>query len=87
MPPSCNRVPGRGVDRLAALPDERTPAGTVRLDGAWFPDAFVGPMASLMRFDGESPDLPTSVEDAWHTMSVKEACYQSSERGATPKNL
>jgi predicted dehydrogenase len=66
--------------------DQGTPAWkSVRLEGSWFPDAFVGPMASLMRFaSGESTDLPTSVEDAWRTMAVIEACYASSSRGVTP---
>jgi hypothetical protein len=42
-------------------------------------------MASLMRFaSGESADLPTSVEDAWRTMAVVEACHASSDGGATP---
>jgi predicted dehydrogenase len=62
------------------------PAWTsVRLEGSWFPDAFVGPMASLMRFaSGESRELPTSVEDTWRTMAVIEACYASSAGGTTP---
>ncbi|HZZ20256.1 MAG TPA: Gfo/Idh/MocA family oxidoreductase [Opitutaceae bacterium] len=56
---------------------------TVLLEGQWFPHAFVGPMASLMRFaSGESDTLPTSVEDAWRTMAVIEACHASSDRGA-----
>jgi hypothetical protein len=58
---------------------------TVRLEGGWFPDAFIGPMASLLRFDsGESRELPTCVEDAWRTMAVVEAFYASGEHGATP---
>jgi predicted dehydrogenase len=57
----------------------------VPLEGNWFPHAFVGPMASLMRFaNGESTELPTRVEDAFHTMAVVEAAYESSTRGATP---
>jgi predicted dehydrogenase len=62
-----------------------TPAWqSVRLDGAWFPDAFIGPMASLMRFaSGETKELPTSVEDAWRTMAVIEACHASSDGGGT----
>ncbi|MGA2015880.1 MAG: hypothetical protein ABSH26_02930 [Opitutaceae bacterium] len=52
---------------------------------SWYPDAFVGPMASLMRFaSGESADLPTPVEDAWRTMAVFGACHPSSDSGATP---
>ena len=55
------------------------------LVGNWFPHAFIGPMASLMRrADGETAELPTSVEDAYRTMAVVEACYESSARGGTP---
>ena len=86
---------GVNLDYPRGVPDELEyclvgdggpPAWTsVRLGGSWFPDAFIGPMASLMRFaSGESPDLPTSVEDAWRTMAVVEACHASSDRGATP---
>jgi predicted dehydrogenase len=56
---------------------------TVPLEGSWFPHAFVGTMASLMRrADGETDELPTAVEDAFRTMAVVEACYRSSEGGA-----
>jgi predicted dehydrogenase len=58
---------------------------TVPLVGNWFPHAFIGTMASLMRrADGEAPELPTRVEDALRTMAVVEACYESSDRGGTP---
>jgi len=61
---------------------------SVPVAGSWFPDAFVGPMAALMRrMSGESAELPTSVEDAWKTMAVIEACYRSSAQGATPVPL
>lgn len=57
----------------------------VPLVGDWFPHAFIGTMASLMRrADGETAELPTSVEDAFRTMAVVEACYESSAHGATP---
>jgi predicted dehydrogenase len=57
----------------------------VALDGSWFPHAFVGPMASLMRrANGETTELPTSVEDAYRTMATVEACYESSARGGVP---
>jgi predicted dehydrogenase len=60
----------------------------VPVQGSWFPDAFVGPMAAVMRrANGESSELPTSVEDAWKTMAVIEACYESSAHGATPTTL
>lgn len=55
------------------------------LTGAWFPDAFVGPMANLQRFAaGEDERLCTHVEDAWHTMALVEACYQSNMQPGTP---
>jgi predicted dehydrogenase len=58
---------------------------SVSIVGDWFPHAFVGPMASLMRHaDGETADLPTSVEDAYRTMAVVEACYESNARGGAP---
>jgi predicted dehydrogenase len=86
---------GVNLDYPRGLPDELeycvgTPGSapawnSVRLEGSWFPDAFVGPMASLMRFaSGESTELPTSVDEAWRTMAVIEACYASSDTGSTP---
>ena len=57
----------------------------VPLEGAWFPDAFVGRMANLQRFvSGEDAELVSSVEDAWNTMALVEAAYQSSAAPATP---
>ena len=54
------------------------------LEGTWFPDAFIGTMASLMRFvEGSSDRLPTSIEDAYRTMELVEAAYQSNESGGT----
>lgn len=32
----------------------------------------------------EDDTLYTSVEDAWYTMALLEACYESDARGATP---
>jgi predicted dehydrogenase len=57
----------------------------VPLEGSWFPDAFVGRMANLQRFvSGEDEQLVSSVEDAWSTMALVEAAYQSSASPATP---
>lgn len=57
----------------------------VPLRGSWFLEAFEGPMCNLQRFvAGEDAMLLSSVEDAFHTMAVVEACYVSSARGATP---
>jgi predicted dehydrogenase len=57
----------------------------VPLVGTWFPDAFVGRMANLQRFvAGEDAELVSSVEDAWNTMALVEAAYQSNAAPATP---
>lgn len=72
---------------LCALgPDDRPGAWqAVPLAGNWFPHAFIGPMAALQRFaNGETTELPTRVADAFRTMAVVEAAYESSARGATP---
>ncbi len=55
---------------------------TLKLEGSWFPDAFIGTMASLMRYkEGSSYILPTSVEDVIKTMAVVESAYISSDTG------
>jgi predicted dehydrogenase len=61
------------------------PWESVLLAGRWFPDAFIGTMANLQRFvAGEDPVLRSSVEDAWHTMALVEACYRSNAAPAIP---
>lgn len=56
----------------------------VTLCGGWFPDAFIGTMSNLQRFAaGEDPMLSSSVEDAWHTMALVEACYRSNLAAST----
>lgn len=58
---------------------------TVPLQGTWFPDAFTGRMANLQRFAaGEDKELVSSVEEAWMTMALVEALYESSAAPATP---
>jgi len=55
---------------------------TIPLEGSWFPEAFIGTMASLMRFkEGSSDILHTSVEDVIQTMAVVESAYISSDQG------
>ncbi|WP_316807882.1 Gfo/Idh/MocA family oxidoreductase [Pedobacter agri] len=54
----------------------------VKLEGSWFPEAFIGTMANLMRYNEGSDDvLHTSVEDVIQTMAVVESAYQSSDIG------
>lgn len=57
----------------------------VELKGAWFPDAFAHRMSQLQRFaGGEDNNLISSVEDAWTTMALVEAAYESTAAPATP---
>jgi len=73
--PDILEVRPKGSDSWIAVP----------LKGSWFPDAFVGRMANLQRHAaGEDEELVSSVEDAWNTMALVEAAYQSSASPATP---
>ena len=57
----------------------------IPLQGTWFPHAFIGTMFNLQRFAaGEDDVLLTDVEDAWHTMALVEAAFESSAAPATP---
>jgi predicted dehydrogenase len=57
----------------------------VPIEGRWFPDGFVGTMSNLQRFAaGEDAKLVSSVEDAYRTMALVEACYASDASGGTP---
>lgn len=57
----------------------------VPLQGGWFPHAFIGTMSNVQRFAaGEDDRLVTSVEDAWHTMALAEAAFESAAEPATP---
>jgi predicted dehydrogenase len=57
----------------------------VPLRGSWFLEAFEGPMANLQRFvAGEDQTLVSPIEDAFKTMALVEACYESSASGGTP---
>ena len=56
----------------------------VEIEGSWFPEAFIGTMASVMRaVEGSAEDIPTSVADAAQTMAAAEAACQTSASGAT----
>ncbi len=61
------------------------PWEAIKLDGAWFPEAFASRMSQLQRFaTGEDDHLIGSVADAWNTMALVEAAYKSSAAKATP---
>jgi predicted dehydrogenase len=67
------------------LEEGKAPEWTnVPLEGTWFPDGFIGSMASLMCYaEGSSKTLPHSIEDAWRTMAVVEGAYRSSDSEGT----
>lgn len=56
----------------------------VALKGAWFPHAFTARMHNLQRAAAGEEALISSVEDAWRTMALVEACHASSSSAATP---
>ena len=56
----------------------------IPLHGSWFTESFGSRMAQLQRFaSGEEDTLISSVEDAWYTMALVEAAYESSAQPAT----
>jgi predicted dehydrogenase len=71
------------------LEENQEPAWhVVPIEGSWFPDAFIGTMASVMRFvEGSADHIPTSIDDAYHTMALVDAACRSSKSGAVPINL
>jgi predicted dehydrogenase len=68
------------------IEDEKpSPWKNLALEGNWYPHAFIGTMASIIRFaNGETDCFPTSVDDAFLTMATVEAAYESSDSGGTP---
>lgn len=66
------------------------PAGwhSTAIRGSWFPDAFVGSMGALQAYvEGSAKELPSSFEDAYQTMALVEAAYESSAAGSHPLKL
>ncbi|MBK1875823.1 Gfo/Idh/MocA family oxidoreductase [Pelagicoccus mobilis] len=58
---------------------------SVEIEGSWFPEAFIGSMAEVMRYaEGSSDHMATDVEDVAKTMACVEAAYSSSDGGSTP---
>lgn len=55
------------------------------LIGNWFIEAFVGRITQVMRFAmGEEDHLQGSAEDAWHSMALVEAAYESAAQPLHP---
>ena len=58
---------------------------SIDLVGTWFPDAFIGTMSNVQRFDaGEDDSLVSPVDDAFQTMALVEACYEANEVSGIP---
>lgn len=81
---------GVNLDYPKGEPDElwlNTGAGweQVPLSGNWFIEAFLGRFTQVMRFAaGDDATLQGSAEDAWHTMALVEAAYESAALPAHP---
>ncbi len=70
-------------DLLTLSHREIIPAGSLRLelDGRWFPDAFIGPMGSLMDAITHDTEPETSGKEVLGTLRVVEAMRKSHESG------
>ena len=68
-----------GEPEEVEITSENVPWTKVKDVGTWFPDAFLHSMSSLQRFaSGEDKSLPHSVDKSFITMSVVDACINSS---------
>ncbi len=69
-------------DSVEYITSEEGEWKTLPVRGSWFNEAFIGTMGGLMKkLDDPSYTYMNSVEDAYHTMCVVEACYKSSAAG------
>jgi predicted dehydrogenase len=59
----------------------------VKLEGSWFPEAFIGSMAQVQcHKEGSLKQMVTDVGDVIHTMACVEAAYESDRRGGVKPN-
>jgi predicted dehydrogenase len=57
----------------------------MKIEGSWFPDAFIGSMAQVMLAAESKISQPdNSVEDCIYTMACVEAAYMSDKEGGVP---
>ncbi len=61
----------------------------IPMPGTWFPHAFIGSMAEILRTVSEPDYIPDNhVDDCLHTMACVEAAYVSSEtEGIQPSSI
>ncbi len=70
------------ADKLEYICDGMSEWKELPLVGSWFPEAFIGTMGGMLRkLEDPSFDYKNSVEDAYKTMCVVEACYESDAHG------
>jgi predicted dehydrogenase len=71
----------RAFGRTHTIPPRVLPGGDLRfeLNGRWFPDAFIGPMSSLMEAITNETEPETSGSQTIGTMRLVEAVCKSHE--------
>lgn len=76
--------PKGSEDKFLYVLDDGKGWRSMEIEGTWFPHAFMGPMGGLQKkLEDPSYLFVNDIEDAWRTMCVVEACYVSSDNGAT----
>ncbi|MEI7575895.1 MAG: Gfo/Idh/MocA family oxidoreductase [Armatimonadota bacterium] len=73
--------PQGGDDRLEYWISGNVEWTNVALQGSWFPDAFIGPMAAMMIWAEGGTAPSTEVHDALKTMLLVDAAYKNSDLG------
>lgn len=75
----------RGKAESVRLCMKGKPWQEIAAPGRWFPDAFIGTMSNLQRFvAGQDDKLVCHFEEAFRTMAVVEAAYESDRLGGIP---
>ena len=80
--------PKGAKDKFQYILDDGKGWRELEIQGSWFPEAFIGTMGGLQKkLEDPGYQYINSVEDAYKTMCVVEACYESSEKGAVEVSL
>lgn len=70
-------------DKVEYITDDGNGWKELEVKGSWFNEGFIGTMGGLMKkLEDPSYHYMNSVQDAYHTMCVVEACYQSDKSGS-----
>lgn len=79
--------PEGGPDRIEIWREGDTAWTEIPCEGGWFPHAFIGPMAAMMRWHAGGPAPWTEVHDSLRTMRLVETAYRCSDEGGRNPNL